>query len=337
MSRGRGRACGGLAAGFALVLGLIAVLIAPVPADAQPDPATGYPRQPVRIIVGFAAGGGNDIQARIIAQKLSERLGQPVVVENRTGAGGNIAAEHVARAAADGYTLLMSPMATVLINPAVYSKLPYDPVASFTPVMQISAFQLFLVVSASSPAKSVADLVAQAKADPAKANYASPASIFQLTTEMFNGKAGVRFEHLPFRGSGEVMTALLNGQATMAFVDPGPLMGHVKEGRVRVLATTGRKRWASLPDAPTMAEVGMPGIEVEPFSVVLAPAGTPAPVVARLETEIGAIIRQPDVIQRFESLGMDVAGVGSAAFAAMLPRELARWKDVARTAGVKLD
>lgn len=319
--------------------GVIAAIMAAAgaaPSSAQ-QYAAGYPRQPVRLVVGFAAGGGNDLQARLMAQKLGERFGQPVVVENRAGAGGNIAAEFVARAAPDGYTLLVTPMATMLINPAVYSKLPYDPIESFTAIVQLSSFALFQAVDAGHPARTVQELVTWAKANPGKANYGSPASIFQMTAEMFNAQMGTRFEHIPFKSSNEVIGALQNGQATMAFLDSAPLMGQLKANRLRVLATTGAARWKDLPDVPTMAEVGVRNVEVEAFSAIIGPKGLPAPIVKRIEGEANAVLREKDVAERFQQMGLVVVGGTSETFAAKVAAELPRWKKIAKDANINLD
>lgn len=322
-------ACAGIGA-------LLAVATA-FPVLAQTGDVADYPRQPVRMLIGFAAGGGNDIQARVIAQKLSERFGQPVVVENKPGAGGNIAAEQVARAAADGHTLLFAPAATMVFNPAVYSKLPYDPIESFAPVIQVSAFPLFLTVSAQSPAKSVTELVAWGKANPGAANYASAAATFRLATEMFNLNEGTRFEHIPFKSTTESLTALLNGQVSMAFADPGPLMGHAAAGRVRVLATTGHKRWAALPAVPTMVEAGAKSVGSGSFMGIVAPKATPRAVIAKLHDGVNAVLQQGDVQERFKALGVVIVGGSAADFAALIVREIPRWRDVAAKANVKLD
>lgn len=318
-----------------IVAAALAMSAASGVAHAQQDAA--FPRQPVRFLIGFAAGGGNDIQARLIAQKLSDRLGQPVVVENKPGAGGNIAAEQVARATPDGYTLLVTPAATMVINPAVFSKLPYDPVQSFAPVIQVSAFQLFLTVSDSFPAQSVDALIAWAKANPGKANYSSPATTFQLTAELFNLRTGAKFEHIPFKSTTEALTAVINGQVSMAFADPGPMMTHVNSGRIKPLATTGAARWPALPNVPTMVEVGVRGVESVSFTGIVAPKATPQPIVKRLEREIDAIIKMPDVAERFQALGLKPVGGTAEEFAAVIAREIPRWKEVAANAKIKLD
>ena len=315
----------------------LAVVAAPSAVLAQTDAAAGYPRQPIKWVIGFAAGGGNDIQARLVGQKLGERLGQPVVIENKPGAGGNIAAEYVARAAPDGYTLLITPAATMVINPAVYAKLPYDPLQSFAPVIQISGFQLFLTVGEAFPAKTVPELVAWAKANPDKANYASSATTFQLATELFNLKTGTKFEQIPFKSTTESLTAVLNGQVSMAIADPGPLMPHVGAKRVLLLATTGTKRWPAFPDVPTMAEAGVAGVESVSFTGLVAPKATPAAIVDRLEREIDAILKQPDVAERFKALGLEPVGGTAKDFGAVIAREIPRWKEVAKAANIKLD
>ena len=207
-------------------------------ASAQTDAAAGYPKQPIKIVVGFAAGGGNDLIARILAQKMGERLGQPTVVENKPGAGAIIGAETVARSAPDGYTLLVAPPSTFCINPAVYGKLSYDPLKDFEYVSIVAWYPFLLSVNAEHPAKSVKELVAWGKANPAKANYASTSALFQLLTELFKMRTGAPFEHIPFKGSNEMMTAILSGQVTMAFVDSGPLMGHVKAGKARYIGAS---------------------------------------------------------------------------------------------------
>ena len=326
------------AAVMASIVGAIAAVAASSSvATAQGSDASGYPRQPIKLLVGFAAGGGNDIQARLVAAKLADRVGQPVVVENKAGAGGNIAAETVARAAPDGYTLLVTPAATMVINPAVYAKLPYDPQQSFAPVIQVSAFQLFLTVNETFPGKTVAELVAWAKANPDKANYGSPATTFQLTSEMFNLSTGTKFVHIPFKSTTETLTAVLNGQVGMAFADPGPLMAHAAAGRIRVLATTGKARWPALPDVPTMAEVGIKGVESVSFTGIVAPKATPAAIVSLLEKEFAAILALPDIVERFTALGLKTVGGTAADFAAVIDREIPRWKAVAKAANLKLE
>ena len=306
-------------------------------ASAQTDPAAGWPKQPVKLVVGLAPGSINDIQSRVIAAKLAERLGQPVVVENKVGAGGNIAAEFVARAAGDGYTLLTGPTSTITVNPAVYSKLPYDPQRDFVPVTQISTYQLYLTVSGELPVKTVADLIQHAKANPAKANLGSPSTVFELVTAMFMQRTGTKFETIPFKGTNETMSALLTNQIMIAWQDFNSVNQHIRAGKARALATSGRKRSTDMPDVPTMAEVGLAGIDLEPLTGIFAPKATPMPIVRKLQTEIQAVLKAPDVVERWKSITMTPVGNTSEEFGAYIASEIKRWTEVAKAANIKLE
>lgn len=318
----------------AAILGALAVgTFAALSAAAQGD---AYPSRPTRLLVGFTPGGATDVLARVVAQKLSERLGQPVVVENRPGGGGMLAGEAVARAAPDGYTLLMGPSGPTVFAPAVYSKVPYDSIKSFAPIGILAAYPLVLVVSASTPVKSVAELIAWANANPAKSNYASSSPLFQLSTELLKTRTGAKVEHIPFKGSPEGTAALMKGEVLMALIDPGTVVPHINSGKLRLLAHTGSARNPEFPDTPTLKEVGI-DVVVEVFSGVLAPAGTPAPIIARLEKEMAAIRKMPDVIERLKSLGMPVAESSAAHFSEVIAREIPQWKAVAQAAKIKLD
>jgi tripartite-type tricarboxylate transporter receptor subunit TctC len=301
------------------------------------DSAAGYPKAPVKMIVGFAPGGSNDIIARVVAQKLSERLGQPFVVENKTGAGGTVAAEFVAHAAPDGLTLLVAPAGLMAVNPAVYAHLPYDPLKSYELISNVVLYQLVLSVSASLPIKSVEDLIAWGKANPNKANYASTSAIFQLTSELFNLKTGSHFQYIPFKGGGDLVTAVLTGQATMTFADVGPAMPQFKVGTLRPLATTGATRLPELPDVPTLAEIGIEGVVVEGFIGLAAPKGTPEPIVKKLEAEVMAIAKLPDVEQRTRDLGLISDGSTATAFRDRIVRDIPKYTAVAKAAGIKFD
>ena len=296
-----------------------------------------YPRGPVKLLVGFAAGGGNDLLARLVAQKLSEKFSQPVVVDNRPGAGSMIALEAVARAAPDGQMLAIAPYGTLAINPAVFSKIPYDSLASFTHVSIVATYPFILTVAASNPAKNLAELVAAAKAAPDKANYGSSAPVMQLMTEQFKAKTGAPFEHIPIKSTGEAIQGLLNGQLTMAFIDPGPLMGPLKAGRVRALASSGSKRFPELPSVPTMAEAGVPGIEVDGFMGVIGPKGLPPSVITRLESELVAMTKVADFQDRLKAQGLVPVGSTGKEFRAVVERDLPIWKGVANAANIKLD
>jgi tripartite-type tricarboxylate transporter receptor subunit TctC len=321
-----------------IVLTLVFALLNPATASAQQsDPAAGWPKQPVRMVVGLAPGGANDIMARIVAQKLTERLGQPVIVENRAGAGGAIAADFVARSAPDGYTLFVAPSGSMVINPSVYSKLPYDPLTSYEPVANMVIYHLVLSVSSSQPIKSVAELVAWGKANPDKANYASTSAVFQLTTELFNQKTGSKFQHIPFKSGAELVSAVLTGQTVMTFADAASAMPQLKAGGLRPLASTGAKRLPELPDVPTLAEAGIDGVVVEGFIGLMAPKGTPAAIVKKLETEVTAIVRLPDVQARIKDLGLIADPSSGAAFRERIAVDIPKYTAVAKAAGIKFD
>jgi tripartite-type tricarboxylate transporter receptor subunit TctC len=308
-----------------------------VPALAQTDPAAGFPKQPIRMIVGLAPGGSNDIIARIVAQKLTERLGQPVIVENKPGAGGTIAADMVARATPDGYTLLVAPAGSMVINPAVYSKLPYDPLKSFDMISNIAVYHLVLSVSSTLPIKTVKELIEWGKANPDKANYASTSAIFQLTTELFKQKTGAPFQHIPFKSGAELVTAVLTGQSTMTFADAGPAMPQFRAGTLRPLASTGATRLPELPDVPTLAEVGIDGVVVEGFIGLAAPKGTPAAIVKKLEAEVVAITKLPEVAGRIREIGLLPDGSTGAAFYDRIAKDIPKYTAVAKAANIKFD
>ncbi len=321
-----------------IVVASAAVLLhSSVPALAQADPAAGYPKQPIRMIVGLAPGGSNDIIARVVAQKLTERLGQPVIVENKPGAGGTIAADMVARATPDGYTLLVAPAGSMVINPAVYTKLPYDPLKSFELISNIAVYHLVLSVSSSLPIKSVKELIEWGKANPDKANYASTSAIFQLTTELFKQKTGAPFQHIPFKSGAELVTAVLTGQSTMTFADAGPAMPQFKAGTLRPLASTGATRLPELPDVPTLAEVGIEGVVVEGFIGLAAPKGTPAAIVKKLESEVVAITKLPEVAGRIREIGLIPDGSTGAAFYDRIAKDIPKYTAVAKAANIKFD
>jgi tripartite-type tricarboxylate transporter receptor subunit TctC len=320
-----------------LVHSAIAAIISVAPANAQGEAAPSFPRQPIKMIVGLAPGGSNDIIARVVAQKLTERLGQPAIVENKPGAGGTIGAEQVARAAPDGYTLLVAPAGSMVVNPAVYTKLPYDSVKSYEHISNIAIYHLVLSVSAGSPVKSVKELVAWGKANPDKANYASTSAIFQLTTELFKMKTGTAFEHIPFKSGAELVTAVLSGQATMTFADAGPAMPQIKAGKLRALASSGATRLPELPDVPTMAEAGVEGVVVEGFIGLAAPKGTPAAIAKKLEGELMSIARLPDVQGRIKELGLIPDGSTGAQFLERISADIAKYTAVAKAANIKLE
>ena len=322
-------------------LGRVLVLLAVAAAWWRPacaeDPATRYPARTIRIVVGFSPGGGNDILARLVGQKLSESLGQPVVIENKPGASAIIGTEYVARQAPDGYTLLVGATGAMTVNPAVYQKLGYSTLRDFAPISMIASFPLFLVVNAAAPHRSVQDLVAYAKANPAKSNYASSSTAFQLPTELFKLRTGAPFEHIGYRGSGDSLVALISGTVNMAFIDASPVSGQIKANQVRALAVTSRERAPEFPDVPTMAEAGIPDMEIALWSGLFAPAGTPAPIVRKLETEVMRIARLPDVRARMKDLAVEPEGSTSEELAQIIRQDIERWSAVAKEANVRIE
>lgn len=301
----------------------------------QAGDAAGWPKQPIRLLIGYAAGGGNDVFGRLVAQRLSEKLGQPVVAENRPGAGSIIAFEQVARAAPDGYTLLVAPFGATIVNPAVYAKLPYDP-ASLQPLSIVASFPFVLVVRSDLGVNTIDELVAHAKAHPDKANYGTPSVTFQLLVEQFKARTGAPFEHIPFKSTAEVLTAVLNGQLMMSFVDPGPLMGHLKGGRVKALAHSGSTRFAFLPDLPTMGEAGFPGIAMDSFMGLMGPRGMPAGVASRLEAELIAMAKDADFSEKIKHHGLVPVGSSAKAFGELIDRDIPIWRTVAQKAKIQL-
>src|ERR1700709_1550138 len=319
---------------YSLVAAFAAVIAHAPPALAQEDPSK-YPSRAIHIIVGFAAGGGNDIIARVFGQKLSEALGQPVIVENKPGGGAIVATDYVAKSAPDGYTLLMSASG-ISINPAVYAKLPYDAVNDFTAVSELGSFPLIMIGNASSPIKSAAELVAYAKANPDKMNYASSSASFQLVTELFKQKTGAPMQVIPYKSANESVLAVVSGQVTTTIADAGPVLPQVKSGTVRALAVAAPKRIEELPDVPTLQEAGT-DVDAILWSGIFVSKGTPAAIVKKLESEFMRIATLPDVKARLKPLGIDTVGNSSEAFAKILADDIARWGAVAKAANIRIE
>jgi tripartite-type tricarboxylate transporter receptor subunit TctC len=300
-------------------------------------PQDAYPSRPIRIVVGYSAGGGNDLVVRVIAPRLSEALGQPVLVDNKPGAQSIIAAELVAKSAPDGYTLLMGPSGPMTINPATYSKLPYSPLRDFAPISMIGSFPLIVAVNPQLPVRTVQELIDYAKANPGKANYASSAGIFQIATELFKQKTGTRFEMIPYKGSGESVQAVAAGQVALTFVDPPPATGALKAGTVRGLAVTSAQRHPAWPELPTLVELGMPDMDVPVWTALFAPARTPPSIVSRLQREVARVVHLPEVKERYAGMGVDPVGSTSEALAQQVARDIEKWTAVAKSAGIKND
>jgi tripartite-type tricarboxylate transporter receptor subunit TctC len=309
-------------------------LLLAAPAHAQEDPSK-YPSRAIHIIVGFAAGGGNDIIARVFGQKLSESLGQPVIVENKPGGGAIVATEYVAKSQPDGYTLLMSASG-ISINPAVYAKLPYDAINDFVAVSELASFPLIMIVNGASPIKSAAELVTYAKANPDKMNYASSSASFQLVTELFKQKTGAPMQVIPYKSANESVLAVVSGQVTTTIADAGPVLPQVKSGTVRALAVAAPKRMEELPDVPTLLEAGA-DVDAVLWSGIFVAKGTPPAIVKKLEGEFMRIAALPDVKARLKPLGIDTIGNSSDAFAKILADDIARWGAVAKAANIKIE
>ncbi|HEX9434108.1 MAG TPA: tripartite tricarboxylate transporter substrate binding protein [Burkholderiales bacterium] len=306
-------------------------------AAALPAAAQDYPARPIRIIVGYAAGGGNDLIVRVMAPRMSEALGQPVIVENKPGAQAIIATEYVAKAAPDGYTILMGPTGPMAMNPATYAKLPYSSTRDFAPISTIGQFPLIVTVGASLPVHSVKELIDYAKKNPGKANYGSSAAAFQIATELFKQRTGTEFVHIPYKSSGESVQATVAGQVTMTICDPPPASGPLRAGTVRALAITSSERHPSWPDVPTLAEAGVPDVEVWLWTGFFAPARTPAAIVARLQRETARVVRLPEVLDGLGKLGVDPVGGSSDELRTRLARDIEKWTAVAKAANIRND
>ena len=298
-----------------------------------------YPTKPIRMICPFPPGGTTDVVARLVAQKLTEAWGQQVVVDNRPGAGGIIGTEIVAKAAPDGYTVLLGSITTHAVNPALYKKLSFDPVKDFAPVSLVVSSPQLLAVHPSVAAKSVKELIALAKAKPGQLNYASAGTGTSphLTFELFKSMAGIDVVHVPYKGTGPAITDLIGGQVQMMITGVVALMPHVKSGKLRGLGVTSAKRVAALPDLPTIVESGIPGFDVSSWFGVFLPGGTPKPIIAKMNAEIRKILEVPEVRQRLIGQGADPASNTPEEFAAYVNAEMARWGKVVRDTGAKAD
>jgi len=310
---------------------LLAVIAA---AFAFPAFAQQYPTRPVRVVVGFAPGGGVDISARLLAAKLGEYFGQQFIVENKPGAGTNIAAAEVAKSAPDGYTLFMNSPA-VVINTALYAKPPYQ-LSDFTGVSIFAATTNLLVVPASLPVKNVQELVRMAKEKPGSLNYSSAGqgTTQHLAGELFKLRTGTQIVHVPYKGSGPSMTALLASEVQLTFINPVAAGGHVKAGKLRAVAITSAKRQASMPGVPTVGET-IPGYRAEAFQGMVAPAGVPQAIVNKLSAEVARIVHLPEVTQRFQLDGAEAVGSTPKEFTAFLKAEMQKWSKVIKDAGIK--
>jgi tripartite-type tricarboxylate transporter receptor subunit TctC len=296
-----------------------------------------YPTRPIHFIVPYPPGGGTDIVGRLLGEKLSASLKQPIIVDNRGGAGGVLGTEVAARAVPDGYTLLLAPSSHV-INPSIYAKLPYDTLKDFAPITMVASAAILMAVNPHVPANTVGDFVKAAKADPkAIANYGSAGvgTVFHLTGQMFNELSGLTLQHVPYRGGGPTVTALLAGEVPLAFETMLSLQPHIRAGTLRALAITSSQRSLTMPDIPTTAEAGYPQLIADNFYALFAPAGTPAPILAQLHDAAVAALTLPDLRDRLREQGAEVVGNSSAELAAYVAAEIPKWAALARQAGVK--
>jgi tripartite-type tricarboxylate transporter receptor subunit TctC len=298
-----------------------------------------YPNKPIRLIIGFPAGGSTDIVGRIVAQKLGERLGQTIVVENRGGAGGTIGTDAAAKAAPDGYTLTLGTTSTMAVAPGAYSKLGYDPIKSFAPISLVAVTPYLLVVNPQVPAKSLAELVALVKSQPSKMNYASAGngSTTQLATEMLNDVTGMKMTHIPYKGNAAADLASLSNQVEVLFGSMPALLQHAKSNKLRALAVGSATRSSALPEIPTVAELGYPGFEAALWLGVLAPAGTPKPIIDKLNKELVAIAATPDFKAAMDRNGADATSNTPEQFASLIKNEVGKYGSITKRLGIKLD
>ena len=319
------------------ILGAAAIGIAAV-CVAAGAVAQGYPAKPVKVIVPYPPGGSTDIVARVVAQKLSEQTGQQFLVDNRGGAGGNIGAEAVARSPADGYTLLVATTAHA-INRTLFKSMGYDLMKDFVPISQLTAGPLVIVANPALPAKSVKELIALAKAKPGELTYASSGNgqSTHLAVELFDTMAGIKMTHVPYKGSAPAITDVMGGQVSVFFDTMLSAMPHVRSGKLKALAVTSAARSPAAPDIPTVAESGLPGYEAIAWNGLVAPAGTPREVVARLNAEVKKVLELPEIRERFAAQGFAAAWSSPEKYAAFLDAEVEKWGKVVKVSGATVD
>ena len=327
---------------LAFAAGAVATVAAaaflPAPVHAQPADAAAWPAKPIRWVVPFPPGGAMDVIARTLGERAGRALGQPFVIENRPGAGGNIGADAVAKSPADGYTIMITSIG-MATNKALYAKLSYDPVKDFAPISLLAVVPNVLVVNANSPDKTVADVIAHAKRDPGKLTYASAGNgtSIHLAGEVFASMAGLNLLHVPYKGSGPAVTDMLGGQVDLMFDSITSAAPHIQSGKLRALGVTSARRSATLPGVPTIAEAGVPGYEVSPWFAVFAPAGTPAPIVQKLNTALLDAMKQPDTQARFDAIGAQPIGSTPAELADHVDKEMARWGKLIKERNIRMD
>jgi tripartite-type tricarboxylate transporter receptor subunit TctC len=306
---------------------------------AGPAAAQSFPNKPVKLVVPQTPGGASDALARIVGQKLSERWGQPVVVENRAGAGGNLGTDFVAKSPADGYTLLMSYVGTQAINGSLYKSLPYDPYKDFVTIATVATVPFALVVNQNFPPKTVAELVAYARSHPGQVTFGSAGngSLNQLLGEMVNMSQGIKLVHVPYKGAAGALTDTIAGQIQMTFSSLPSVAGHIRSDKLRALAVTGAHRSSAFPNVPTLGEAGLQGFELSPWFGLLAPAGTPDAVVRKINADVAEALRDRDLLEKFAANGADPYATSPDQFARVLADDIQRWSQVVRTSGARID
>jgi tripartite-type tricarboxylate transporter receptor subunit TctC len=318
---------------------LVPALILMAGGISNPAQAQTWPTKPIRIVIAQAPGSATDVISRVVANQLSQSLGQPIVIDARPGAGGVLGTEVAARAAPDGYTLFMANNSTHGSNPAVYAKLPYDAVNDFAPISFVASVPYVLVVDPALPVKTVQEFIALAKSRPGKLNYASAGngSTHHFCGELLKSMTGIDIQHIPYKGSGPGIAGLLGGEVSMMFSNVADIGSQVKGGKVRALAVTAQRRSSTLPDVPTMPEAGLPDFEITSWFGLLVPAGTPAPIIARLNAETVKVLGRGDVKGTLTAQGLEVAPSSPEQFAAHIKSEIARFTKIAKAAGIKAE
>jgi tripartite-type tricarboxylate transporter receptor subunit TctC len=319
------------------LVAVAAIAFSPLTGNAQPQASSSYPDRPVRIVVGFAPGGGNDILARLLAERLQKVLGQSVIVENKPGAGGATAASFVKGQDPDGYTLMVGASGAMVVGPAVSAQTAYDTRRDFEPISILATFPLVLVVSADAPFKSLPDFIEWTKKNPSSANYASASPTFTLAFELLKLKTGATLQRVSYRGTNDAVVAVLSRQVTAAMTDTLPAMPLLQDGKLRALAVTAPARLPQLPDVPTTAEAGVAGAEAIFWSGLFAPKGTPKDITARLQAEVHKVMQDEEVRKRLRTVATEAASNTSQEFAARIASELQSWSTIAKSANVQLD
>jgi tripartite-type tricarboxylate transporter receptor subunit TctC len=303
------------------------------PASAQSD----FPSRPIRLVVGFAAGGGNDIFARLVADKASQILNQTVIVENKPGAGGRLAPEYVLQQAADGYTLFLGPSGAMAVAAAIYPDLKYSPTKDFVPLAMIANFPLIMVIGADNPSQTLKEFIAWMKEHPDKANYASSSPAFVITTELLKLKTGMPGTMIPYKSSNEMNLSVIQGQSAMTIADGPPTIPQVKAGKVRAIAVTGKERSDELPDVPSMAEAGYPDVDVHLWSGIFAPTATPPAIVAKLRKAFAEAVADPGVSQKLKAMAVNPGGATPEQFSKIINSDIAKFADVVKAANLKFE